>query len=71
MFKNYFKIAFRQLTRNKFYSVINILGLAIGLTSCLLILMYVKDELIYDKFHANRDRIYRVAETSGNQSCCC
>lgn len=63
MYKNYFKIAFRQLINNKFYSAINILGLAIGLTSCFLILIYVQDELSYDRFHEKRDRIYRIVET--------
>ncbi|HEY6977863.1 MAG TPA: ABC transporter permease [Chitinophagaceae bacterium] len=63
MIKNYFKIALRQLWKNKFYSGINILGLAIGLTSCLLILLYVNYELSYDQFHKNRDSIYRITET--------
>lgn len=62
MIKNYFKIAIRQLIKNKFYSLINIIGLAIGLTACLLIFFYVQDELSYDKFHSNKDRIYRVSE---------
>ena len=60
MFINYLKVAFRNLLRQKVYSVINILGLAIGLAVCLLILLFVKDELSYDKYHANADRIYRV-----------
>lgn len=63
MFRNYFKIAVRQLLKNKFYSLINILGLAIGLTSCLLIYLYVSNELSYDQFHKNKDRIYRISET--------
>jgi len=62
MFKNYLKSALRQLWRNKFYSLINIFGLAIGLASCLLILLYVQDELSYDQFHKNKDRIYRITE---------
>ena len=62
MVRNYFIIALRQLTRNKLYSVINIAGLAMGLASSLLILLYVKNELSYDKFHKNKDRIYRIAE---------
>lgn len=61
MLKNYLKIAIRQLLRNKGYSIINILGLAVGLACCLLILLYVQDELNYDGFHEKADRIYRVA----------
>jgi putative ABC transport system permease protein len=60
MFKNYFKIAFRSLYRNKGYSAINIFGLALGLAVCLLITLFVIDELSYDKFNLNADRIYRV-----------
>jgi putative ABC transport system permease protein len=60
MFRNYFKIAFRSLLHNKFYSAINIAGLAAGLATCLLILLYVIDELSYDKYNANAARIYRV-----------
>ncbi|HEX5153755.1 MAG TPA: ABC transporter permease [Parafilimonas sp.] len=60
MFKNYFKTAFRNLSKNKFYSSINIIGLAVGLATCLLIFLYVVDELSYDKYNANADRIYRV-----------
>ncbi|HEY2725731.1 MAG TPA: ABC transporter permease, partial [Parafilimonas sp.] len=60
MFKNYFKIAWRNLTRNKFYTSINIIGLAIGLATCLLILLYVLDELNYDKYNVNANRIYRI-----------
>ncbi len=62
MVKNYFKIAIRQLLKNKFYSLLNILGLGIGLAACLLIFFYVKHELSYDQFHKNKDRIYRVYE---------
>ncbi|HMQ59123.1 MAG TPA: ABC transporter permease [Flavilitoribacter sp.] len=61
MLKNYIKMALRQIWRNKTTSVINILGLSIGLTSCLLILQYVAHEKSYDQFHRNRDRIFRVA----------
>lgn len=62
MLKNYLKIAIRQLWRNKFYSFINVSGLAIGLASCLLIVLYVQHELSYDQFHKNKDRIYRITE---------
>jgi putative ABC transport system permease protein len=60
MIKNYFKIAWRNITRQKGYSGINIIGLAIGIAACLLILQYVSFELSYENFHENKDRIYRV-----------
>jgi len=60
MLKNYLKVAIRNLLRQKAYSLINILGLSIGLTCCLLLFIYVQDELSYDKFHAKSDRIYRL-----------
>jgi putative ABC transport system permease protein len=60
MLKNYFKIAIRNLVKNKMFSAINIFGLAIGIASCLLITLYVVDELDYDKFHENGSRIYRL-----------
>jgi putative ABC transport system permease protein len=60
MIKNYLKIAFRNLWNNKVFSAINIVGLAIGLATCLLMLFYVTDELSYDKYNAKADRIYRV-----------
>jgi len=60
MIKNYFKIAFRNLTRNRVSSIINISGLAIGLACVLLIGMYIKDELSYDRFFKDANRIYRV-----------
>ena len=60
MLRNYFKIALRNITRYKFYSAINILGMSVGLTTCLIIILYIADELSYDKFHQNADRIYQV-----------
>ena len=60
MIKNYFIIAIRNLIRQKGYFAINLLGLTIGLTACLLITFYVIDELSYDKFHEKGGRIYRV-----------
>ncbi|HLK26932.1 MAG TPA: ABC transporter permease [Puia sp.] len=60
MFRNYFKIAFRNIWKNKTSSAINIFGLTIGLTSCLLIALYIKHELSYDGFEKNGDRIARV-----------
>lgn len=66
MIKNYFKIALRNLWRHKAYSLINISGLAIGMTCSILILLWVQNELSYDRFHANAGRIYRIsAEVSG------
>ncbi len=52
MFTNYFKIALRNLTRNKVYSFINIAGLSLGLACSMLIILYVKDEVSYDRFHS-------------------
>ena len=60
MIKNYLKTAFRNLVKNKFYSSINIIGLAAGLATCMLILLYVLDELSYDKYNKNAARIFRV-----------
>jgi len=64
MFSNYFKIVFRNFKNSKGYSFINIAGLAVGLACCILILLYVQDELSYDRFHENTGRIYRlISET--------
>jgi putative ABC transport system permease protein len=60
MLRNYFKTALRNLWKNKGFSAINIVGLAIGLATCLLILIFVMDELSYDRFNAKADRIYRL-----------
>ncbi|HYK46992.1 MAG TPA: ABC transporter permease, partial [Parafilimonas sp.] len=60
MFRNYIKTAFRSLRKNRLYSVINIFGLAVGLTACLLIGVYIDHELSYDKFNANANRIVRA-----------
>ncbi|HKZ64861.1 MAG TPA: ABC transporter permease, partial [Chitinophagaceae bacterium] len=60
MFKNYFTIAVRNLKRNKIFSLINIAGLAIGISASLVIYLIVQHELSYDKFHKDGDRIYRV-----------
>jgi putative ABC transport system permease protein len=60
MIKNYIKIAFRNLWRHKSFSLINIIGLAVGMTACFLIFMYVKFELSYDKFNQNFSHIYRL-----------
>ena len=60
MIRNYFKTAFRGLIKYKEYSIINILGLAIGMACVILILLFVREELSFDQFHKNKDRIYRV-----------
>ena len=62
MLKNYFKIALRNLLNNKTYSLINISGLAIGIACFMLIYLFVKDELSYDRFNSKADRIYRLTE---------
>ena len=61
MIKNYFKIAWRNLTRHKVYAAINIAGLAAGLSACILIFLFIKDELSYDSHFSKSERIYRVA----------
>src|SRR5210317_1079942 len=60
MIRNYFKIAVRNLFKDSFYSFINAFGLAIGITTCLLILLYVSHELSFDTFHKDYQRIFRV-----------
>jgi putative ABC transport system permease protein len=70
MLKNYIKIAFRNLIRYRAYTFINIFGLAIGIICCLLILVYVQDELSYDRYHEKADQIYRIINAGtirGNQ----
>ena len=67
MLFNYLKLALRNISRQKFYAIINVLGLSIGLAICLVILLFVKDELSYDKHHSNADRIYRVNMVWGLQ----
>ncbi len=61
MLKNYFKISIRNLKKQKGYSVINVAGLALGMACCLLILLYVRDERSYDRYHENAEQVYRVA----------
>lgn len=64
MFKNYFKISWRNLMRNRSYTIINVTGLAIGIATCLLIFLIVQYETSFDNFHVNKDRIYRVVNVS-------
>ena len=66
MLKNYLKIALRNLIKYKAYSIINLLGLTIGLMSCILISLYVLDELNFDRFHSKAERIYRIVETQAS-----
>ena len=61
MLKSYLKISFRNIFKFKFFSIINILGLAIGMAVCLLMLMYVINEISFEQFHQKKDNIYRVA----------
>jgi putative ABC transport system permease protein len=61
MLGNYLKVAIRNLLRHRIYSGLNIMGLALGMACCLLMLLYLQHELTYDTFHANADNIYRVA----------
>ncbi|MBT1704013.1 ABC transporter permease [Chryseosolibacter indicus] len=60
MLQNYFKVALRNILKYKFFSAINILGMTIGITACLLIILYIADEISYDKFHSRAERIYQV-----------
>ena len=60
MFKNFVKVALRNLWKNKAFSAINIIGLSVGLAVCLLIVLYVKDELSYDRYNAQAENIYRI-----------
>ncbi len=67
MIKNYILIAIRNLKRNKVYGIINILGLAVGITGAALLYLYVDNELGYDSFHENSERIYRIVEIDDSQ----
>jgi len=67
MFKNYFKIAIRNFFRHKGYSFINIAGLAIGIACCILIMLWVQDELSYDRFHENADDLYVATFSNGSK----
>lgn len=66
MLKNYLLVAFRNLSKNKAFSAINIVGLAIGMAACLLILQYVSFELSYDDFHTKKDRVFRINQDRYN-----
>ncbi|MFQ5486538.1 MAG: ABC transporter permease, partial [Desulfobacterales bacterium] len=60
MIKNYLKISFRNLRKHKVYSLINAMGLSIGIASCLFILAVSQNEISFDSYHQNKDRIYRM-----------
>ncbi|HUU51725.1 MAG TPA: ABC transporter permease, partial [Candidatus Heimdallarchaeota archaeon] len=64
MIRSYMKLTLRNLRKHRGYSFINISGLAIGMACCILILLFVADELSYDNYHENADRIYRVSAIS-------
>lgn len=66
MLKNYFKIALRNIAKHKGYAFINLSGLAVGLACFTIIMLYIHDELSYDKFHDGADRIYRVVKERSN-----
>lgn len=68
MIYNYLKIAFRTIRRDKFYAVINISGLALGLAISIIIMLFVKDELSFDKHHTKADQIYRAIMVWGKQN---
>ena len=60
MFRNYIISAFRNISRNKFYTFLNIIGLSVGLAAFIFILLYVRDELTFDRYNKNYDRVYRL-----------
>src|SRR5512133_1106745 len=62
MIRNYLIIAFRQLSRQRVFVLINLLGLALGMAISMLIVLFIRNEKIYDHFHVNAERIFRVAE---------
>ena len=67
MLKNYLKIALRNILKYKGYSLINILGLAIGMACCMVILLYVRHELSFDRFHSKAERIFRLNKIATSQ----
>ncbi|HWH61893.1 MAG TPA: ABC transporter permease, partial [Ginsengibacter sp.] len=66
MIKNYLKIAFRNIIRHKAFAAINIAGLAIGMACSIFILLWVQNELSYDRFNKNANEIYRIAARAGD-----
>lgn len=68
MIRNYIKIAWRNLLKNRVFSLINVIGLAVSMSVCLLILAIVADQKSYDQFHSNKDRVYRVLSNGKNNN---
>lgn len=68
MFKNYFKLGYRNIRKYKGASLINIVGLAVGLSLFILVALYVQFELSFDRFHTHRDRIYRMEQILAHES---
>lgn len=66
MYHNFLLTALRQMSRSRIYSIINIAGLSLGLAAAMLILLFVKDEVSYDQFHAQKANIYRVVRAMHN-----
>src|SRR6516225_2115471 len=60
MLKNYFMLAFKNFSKHKLFSLINLLGLTVGITCCLMIFIFILNEYSYDRFHKNADNIYRI-----------
>lgn len=67
MVKNHFKVSVRSMLRKKTFTLLNVLGLGIGIASCLLILIFVQNELSYDKYNSNYDRTYRILQRFGGE----
>jgi putative ABC transport system permease protein len=63
MFRSYVIIAWRNIIRSKAYSIINVSGLSLGVACCLLLVLYIQDEMVYDQHHARLDDLYRVTTT--------
>ena len=68
MLKNYIKSAFKNIKKRKGYSFINILGLGVGIASCILIFLWVHNQLSYDQFHINKDSLYSVNFSNGSEA---
>src|SRR6187551_2543917 len=68
MIKNYLLLAFRNFLRNRSYTVINVLGLTIGLTACIIIFLLISYEVRFDRFHKHYDRIYRITQRTSSSS---
>src|ERR1700750_2698647 len=67
MIRNYLKIALRTLSRHKLFSFINIFGLALSMSVCMIVMLRLKDQLSYDKFHPHAERTYRILSEVNNK----